>query len=130
MRKDSQHQGEEVQNWSAYLEHAQSILIEFYADYAPGKSQLGHTFYDGLRPLIRVWVEEIYKQQMSWDDIVSAANRTEVKARIHSNHYLNQQCPRRKRPMKMNINFNQDNQPEIAEPKATALQAKANPHSN
>lgn len=45
---DSQHQKEEVQDWTTHLKHLQSILVEFDADYAPQKGQLGHIFYDGF----------------------------------------------------------------------------------
>ena len=65
MRGDSQHQGEEVQDWATHLEHLQSILMEFDANCAPGEGQLGRTFYDGLRPSIKLWVDEVGREQMS-----------------------------------------------------------------
>lgn len=94
----------EVQDWAAHLEHLQPILLEFDADCAPGEGQLGRTFYDGLRPSIKLWIDEVGRQRMPSDDLVSAANRAEAKARIHSNHHLDQRCPKGKRPLKMSIN--------------------------
>ena len=85
MRSDSQHQLEEVQDWAAHLKHLQSILLEFDADCAPLEGQLGRTFYDGLRPSIKLWIDEVGRQQLPWDKLVKAANRVEAKARIHNN---------------------------------------------
>lgn len=101
----------EVQDWAAHLEHLQSILLEFDADCAPGEGQLGRTFYDGLRPSY-----EVGRQRMPSDDLVSAANRAEAKARIHSNHHLDQRCPKGKRPLKMSLaNPPQSDQSEATE---------------
>ncbi len=54
LREDAQYQLEEVQDWSVHLEHLQSILLEFDANNAPQEGQLGRTFYDGFRPLIKL----------------------------------------------------------------------------
>ena len=62
MRSDSQLQLEEVQDWAAHLEHLQSILLEFDADCAPLEGQLGRTFYDWLRPSIKLRVDKIGRQ--------------------------------------------------------------------
>ena len=59
MRGDARHQAEEVQDLAAQLEHLPSILLEFDADYAPGEGQLGRTFYDGLKPSIKLWIDEL-----------------------------------------------------------------------
>lgn len=113
MRGDSQHQLEEVQDWAAHLEHLQSILVEFDADCAPLEGQLCRTFYDGLRPSIKLWIDEVGRQQLSWDELVTAANRAEVKARIHNNHH-------RKRPLKLTLKDSGEQTTEKAQPKATA----------
>lgn len=120
MRGDSQHQQEEVQDWAAHLEHLQSILVEFDADCAPLEGQLGRTFYDGLRPSIKLWIDEVGRQQLSWDELVSAANRAEAKARIHNNQHLDQRCPRGKRPLKLVFKESREQQStEKAQPKPT-----------
>ncbi len=64
LRGDVQHQLEEVQDWSAHLKHLQSMLLEFDANNVPGKSQLGQTFYDGLRPSIKLWIANIEKDML------------------------------------------------------------------
>ncbi len=59
LRGDAQHQLEEVQDSVVHLEHLQFILLEFDANNAPQKGQLGQTFYDGLRPSIKLWIADI-----------------------------------------------------------------------
>ena len=58
IKRDSQYQQEEVQDWATYLEHVQSILMEFDAKYAPSKDLLVWYFYEGLRPSIKLWINE------------------------------------------------------------------------
>lgn len=52
VKRDSQFQQEEVQNWASHLEHLQSILIEIDADGAPEESDLIRFFREGLKPLV------------------------------------------------------------------------------
>ena len=77
--------------------------MEFDADFAPLEGQLGRTFYDGLRPSIKLWIDEVGRQQLPWDKLLKAANRTEAKARIHNNQHLDQRCPKGKRPLKLTL---------------------------
>ncbi len=53
IKKDSEYQLKEVQDWAAYLEYLQSILMEFYPVFAPTEDHLGWDFYEGLRPSIK-----------------------------------------------------------------------------
>ncbi len=87
LRGDAQHQLEEVQDWAAHLEHLQSILLEFDANNAPGEGQLGRTFYDGLRRLIKLWIADI-GEDMPWDNLIRAANKAEAKAKIQGSTHL------------------------------------------
>ncbi len=123
MRKDAQHQLKEVQDWAAHLEYLQSILLEFDANNTPGESQLSHTFYDGLRSLIKLWIADIGKD-IPWDNLVRATNKAEARARIQESIYLDQRCPKRKQPLKMSLNAWDD---QTKKPKATVPPAKANP---
>lgn len=50
MKRDFEHQGEEVQDWAMYLEHFQSIFVDFKADYTLQEAQLGRIFYDNFCP--------------------------------------------------------------------------------
>lgn len=116
MRGDAQPQSEEIQDSAAHLKHLQSIIFKFDADCTPDKGQLSRTFYNGLRPPIKLWIDEIGGQQMSWDDLVSVANRAKAKARIHNNDHLDQWCPKGKCPLKMNVYFRDEQQPKTAAP--------------
>ncbi len=80
LRGDAQHQLEEVQDWATYLEHLQSIHLEFDANNAPKKSQLGQSFYNSLRPLIKLWIAEI-GEDMPWDDLIRVAHKAEARAK-------------------------------------------------
>ena len=118
MRRDSQYQLEEVQDWAAYLEQLQSIPLEFDTDCALIEGQLGCTLYDGLRPLIKLWIDEVSQERLSWEELVTAANRAESKARIHNNQHLDQRCPRDKQPLKLTFKESRE-QPEKTQSKAT-----------
>ncbi len=89
LRGDAQHQLEEVQDWAAHLEHFQSILLEFNANNAPGEGQLSRTFYDGLRPSIKLWITDI-GGYMPWDDLIRAANKAEARVKIQGSTHLDQ----------------------------------------
>ncbi len=90
LRGDAQHQLEELQDWVTHLEHLQSILLEFDANNASGEGQLGRTFYDGLRPSIKLWIADI-REDMPWNDLIRAANKVEARAKIQESTYLDQQ---------------------------------------
>ncbi len=114
---------EEVKDWAAHLEQLQSILLEFNANNAFGERQLGQTFYDGLRPSIKLWIANI-GEDMPWDDLIRAANKAEARAKIQGSTYLDQQFPKRKRPLKMSLNTCDD---QAEKTKAILLQTKASP---
>ena len=112
LRGDAQHQLEEVQDWAIHLEHFQSILLEFDANNAPGESQLGQTFYNGFKPLIKLWIADI-EGDMPWNDLIRAANKAEARAKIQKSTHLNQQCPKEKQPLKISLNFCDDQAKKI-----------------
>ena len=58
---------------------------------------------------------------MPWDDLVSAANKAEARAKIQGSTHLDQRCPRGKRPLKMSLN-SRDEQPERAQKSGTTPQ--------
>ena len=55
-RRDSQYLLEEVRDWVSYLQHLQSILLEF--DRTPDKSTMICYFQKGLKPSIKVEIEQ------------------------------------------------------------------------
>ncbi len=120
LRGDAQHQSEEIQDWAVHLKHLQSILLEFDANNVLRKGQLGRTFYDGLRPSIKLWIADI-GEDMLWDDLIRAANKVEARAKIQGSTHLDQKCPKRRQPLKMSLNARDDR----ATPKATAPQIRA-----
>ncbi len=81
LRGDVQYQSEEVQDWATHLKHLQSILLEFDTNNASQEDQLGCTFYDGLKTLIKLWITDI-GEDMPWDNLIRAANKTEARAKI------------------------------------------------
>ncbi len=93
-----------MQDWATNLEHLQSILIEFDANCISKKDQLAYTFYDGLRPLIKLWVTKKRQQQKSWVKLVSDANQAKAKAHIIDNDHLNHQYLKGKQPLKIIFN--------------------------
>ncbi len=104
LRGDAQHQLEDVQDWAAYLEHSRSILLEFDANNTSREGQLGRTFYDGLRPRIKLWITNI-GDNMPWDDLIRVANKAEARVKIQKSTHLDQQCPKEKRPLNMSLNL-------------------------
>ncbi len=72
-----------------HLEHLQSILLEFDANNALGEGQLGQTFYDGLKPSIKLCIADI-GEDMPWNDLIRAANKAEARAKIQKSTHLDQ----------------------------------------
>ncbi len=95
LRRDAQHQSEEVQNWAAHLEHFQSILLEFDVNNIPQEGQLDHIFYDDLRSLIKLWIAD-RGADMSWDNLIRAANKAEARAKIQGSTHLDHWYPKGK----------------------------------
>ena len=58
VKRDSQYQDKSVQDLAAYLEYLQSILIEFDPEYASEKGTMIRYFREGLRPSIKVKMEQ------------------------------------------------------------------------
>ncbi len=80
LRRDAQHQSKKVQDWVAHLEHIQSMQLEFDVN-TPQVGQLGQTFYDGLRPLIKLWIT-IIGENIPWDDLIRTVNKAEARLRF------------------------------------------------
>ena len=54
MWEEFQYHHEDTQDWAAYLENFQSILSDFDTDCAVSESQHCRTFYNGLRPSLKL----------------------------------------------------------------------------
>ncbi len=83
-------------------------------------------FYDRLRPSKKLWIDEVGRERLFWEELVTTVNRAEVKARIHNNQHLNQQCPRGKRPLKLTFKKFRE-QTEKTQSKATTSGLSVNP---
>ena len=83
IRKDSQHQFEEVMDWAAHLEHLQTVLREFDADVVISEPVLIRLFRDGLRPSIRAQAEQKGRRKDTWDQAIKKAITAGAKAALN-----------------------------------------------
>lgn len=52
---------------------------------------------------MKLWITNM-EEDMPWDDLVSAANKTETRAKIQRDTHLDQHYPKEKRPLKISTN--------------------------
>ena len=83
IKKDSQHQLEELIDWAAYLEHLQTVLREFDADAMISEPILIRLFRNGLRPSIRAQAKEKGRQKDTWDQAIKKVIMAEAKAALN-----------------------------------------------
>ena len=101
VKRDSQFQQEEVQDWASHLEHLQSILQEFDEEGAPEESNLIRFFRKSLRPSIKAQMEQRGREHDSWEELVEKAIDAEAKTSLQPPLILremDQRCPRGNRP--------------------------------
>ena len=67
-RRDSQYQLEKAQDWASHLHHLLSILSEF--DRTPNKLTMICYFREGLKPSIKVKMEQQDRKSMNFEEIV------------------------------------------------------------
>ncbi len=72
--------------------------------------------------MIKLWIANI-GEDISWDDLIRAANKADVKAKIQGNTHLDHQCPKGKRSLKMSLKF-RDNQTDKKAPQAKSSPAE------
>ena len=101
IKRDSQYQQEEAQDWASHLEHLQSILLEFDDEGAPEESDLIRFFREGLKPSIKAQMEQRGRELDSWEELVEKAIDAEAKASLQPQSILremDQRCPHGNRP--------------------------------
>lgn len=101
IKRDSQYQQEDVQDWASHLEYFQSILVEFDADGAPEESTLICFFREGLKPSIKAQMEQRGRESDSWEELVEKAVVAEAKASLQPPSFIremDQRCTRGSRP--------------------------------
>ena len=95
IKRDSQYQDKLVQDWIAHLEYLQSILIEFDSKWASKEGTMIWYFREGLRPLVRVEIEQRGQKLDSFEELVKKAVDAEAKAALWPRFYAcktNQYC--------------------------------------
>ena len=94
---NSQYQDKSVQDWAAHLEYLQSILIEFNPKYALKEGTMIWYFQEGLRPLVKVEIEQRGRELNSFKELVEKAVDAGAKAALRPHSYAcetNQHCLR------------------------------------
>ena len=82
LKRDSQHQQEEVLDWAAHLEHLQAVLREFDPDAAPTGRIMIRCFLEGLKPSVRAQMDTRGRDLSSWEEAVEKAVNAEAKAML------------------------------------------------
>ena len=101
IKRDSQHQLEEVLDWAAHLEHLQAVLREFDPDATPNEETMIRYFREGLRPSVRAQLDTRGRNHDSWEEAVKKAVNAEAKALLQSSssiRNMDSRCPRGNRP--------------------------------
>ena len=100
-RRDSQYQLEKVQDWASHLQHLQSILSEFDPIRTPDELTMICYFREGLKPSIKVEMEQQDRESMDFEEMVQRAVNAKSKAGPRSNTMVRNSdicCPRGHRP--------------------------------
>ena len=98
-RRDSQYQLEDVRDSLSHLQHLQSILSEF--DRAPNELTMICYFRKGLKPSIKVEIEQQDRESMVFEEMVERTVNVEAKAGLRSVTIVRDSeicCPRGHRP--------------------------------
>ena len=130
IKRDSQYQDESVQDWAAHLEYLQSILIEFDSEWAPEEGTMIWYFREGLRPSIRVEMEQRGRELDSFEELVEKAVDAEAKAALRPRSYAretDQHCLQGSRPSaaKTSTQGQPMKDPRVEEPKSRPQELKA-----
>ena len=100
-RRDSQYQLEEAKDWASHLQQLQSILSEFDPIRSPNKLTMICYFREGLKPSIKVEMEQQDQESMDFEEMVQRAVNVEAKVGLRSStmvRELDARCPRGHRP--------------------------------
>ena len=84
MKRDSKYQQEEMQDWASHLIHLLSILQEFDTKYVSSKKVLCQHFYKGIKPSIKLWIDEKAEELDGSSALVKKATKAEAKAKIQA----------------------------------------------
>lgn len=68
------------------------MLQEFDLSCILNKSQIKKNFNARLTPLVKLWINKVDREQLSWDKWVKAVNKAKTKALIHNLKDFDQNC--------------------------------------
>ena len=135
-RRDSQYQLEEAQDWASYLQHLQSILSEFDPIRTPNKLTMICYFREGLKPSIKVEMEQQDRESMDFKEMVQRAVNAESKAGLRSSamvrdsdicypqgHRLSNSTASKVQTQGITAKDSQQEKPEVKEVKPTLSRA-------
>ena len=88
LKRDSQYQLEEVYDWASHLKHLQSILLEFDPVAAPTEVTMVWYFEEGLKPSIKVEMNQDNFQLINYKELVSKAVRAKATAALRPSFYV------------------------------------------
>ena len=124
LKRDSQYQLEEVQDWAAHLEYFQSILLEFDDAGAPKEFYLIRFFREGLRPSIRVQIEQQGRELDNWTEIVEKAVDAEAQASLQPTSYIKEMDQRCLRGNRLNSTRASTKSNSIRDPRTEESRSK------
>lgn len=78
----------------------------FDVDYIPSENVFGRYFYEGLRPLIKLWIIKKGQELDIWNNLIKKTTRAEAKTKIQGNQNLNQCYPQSNCPIYTTISKN------------------------
>ena len=84
IKRDFQHQLEEVFDWAAHLEHLLAVLREFDLAATPNKEIMIRYFREGLMRSVRAQLDARGRDLDSWEEVVKKAVNAEAKASLQS----------------------------------------------
>ena len=100
-RRDSQYQLEEARDWASHLQHLQSILSEFDPIQTPDKLTMICYFREGLKPSIKVEIEQQDRESIDFEKMVQTADNAKAKVGLRSSTMVRNsdiRCSRGYRP--------------------------------
>ena len=88
-------------DWASYLEHLQPLLLEFDANEASGEPTMIRYFQEGLKPSIRIEMQQHDRELDSFKDTIQKAVDVKAKAAFCPRFAAcetDQHCPQDSRP--------------------------------
>ena len=88
LQRDSQYQLEEIYAWISYLEHLQSILMEFDPAAAPTESTMIRHFEKDLKPSIKAKIKQNIIYLDNYEEVLAKTVRVKAKMGLQTSFYM------------------------------------------